>query len=453
MQGGWPSVAIFDWLKNCLFERFGQSFYIALAEASSIKLGLPGSALSIALPVNHAAFSRTDSELPCSSWDPVAEGWASVFGKPLAAPGADALPTPLIKLTETGYFIQYDIFGLCYWMLARLEEINPTSLDKFARFPAASSHAFKHDYLEYPVVDAWLHILGQIIKRVWPALELKKHQFKLAVSHDVDAPSRYGYRNVKGVLRAMGGDILKRRDLRSAFLGPWVRLNTKARLHWADPAKTFDWLMDASEKHGLTSVFYFICGHTDPIYDADYEIEHPAIRNLLRDIHARGHEIGLHLSYETYRDPDKATGEAARLLRVCREEGIELTGLGGRMHYLRWEHPTTMRVLEAAGLAYDNTLTYANCAGFRCGTCFEYPAFDPMQSKQLGLRIRPLIAMEASVMAQQHMGLGTGEKAFEKFSELKDTCKRVGGTFMLLWHNTQLDTLAKKELYAAVLAH
>src|SRR5690606_9180319 len=236
---------------------------------------------------------------------------------------------------------------------------------------------------------------------------------------DVDAPSSYGFCSAKGLIRRMAGDVLKRRDFKSAALGPWIRINSWYRLHSADPANTFDWIMDQSEKHGLTSAFYFICGRTDPSKDADYEPEHPAIRELMRRIHQRGHEIGLHPSYNTYQNPQAIATEANRLRKVMSEEGIKQQQFGGRMHYLRWEHPTTMLGWEQTGMTYDSTLSYADRPGFRCGTCFEYPAFDPSKGEALKLRVRPLIAMECTVMAERYLGLGAGEVAFEKFELLK----------------------------------
>ena len=74
------------------------------------------------------------------------------------------------------------------------------------------------------------------------------------------------------------------------------------------------------------------------------------------------------------------------------------------MHYLRWRHPTTMMALESAGMSYDSSLGYADYAGFRCGTCFEYPGFNPVSQQALCLRIRPLIAMECSVMDIAYIG-------------------------------------------------
>lgn len=225
----------------------------------------------------------------------------------------------------------------------------------------------------------------------------------------------------------------------------------RTSLHPADPANTFDWIMDVSERHGLTSAFYFICGRTALQLDADYEPEHPAIRALMRRIHQRGHEIGLHPSYNTYQTPSAIAAEAKRLRAVAESEGIRQTEWGGRMHFLRWEHPTTVRAWDAAGMDYDSTLSYADRPGFRCGTCFEYPAFDPVTQETLKLRIRPLVAMECTVMAPRYMGLGTGEAAFAKFKQLKDACRAVEGTYTLLWHNTQLENADERQLYEDVI--
>jgi hypothetical protein len=234
-------------------------------------------------------------------------------------------------------------------------------------------------------------------------------------------------------------------------MAPLIWHGSRSALHRADPFNTFDWIMDCSERHGLTSAFYFICGRTDPSKDAGYEPEHPAIRALMRRIHERGHEIGLHPSYNAYRDPDVVAGEARRLKRVCGEEGIRQDEWGGRMHFLRWETPTTLYGWERAGMTYDSSLSYADRAGFRCGTCFSYPAFDAVSNKALRLRIRPLIAMEQSVIGTAQMNLGAGKSAQEKFLELKNACRAVQGCFTLLWHNSQFDSADRRALYASLL--
>jgi hypothetical protein len=189
-------------------------------------------------------------------------------------------------------------------------------------------------------------------------------------------------------------------------------------LNSTDPANTFDWIMDVSEQHVLQSAFYFIGGHTDP-HDADYQPEHPFIRHLMHRIQQCGHEIGLHPSYGIYQKPHLIRQQADRLRKSCTEEGILQAEWGGRLHDLRWEQPTTMRAWADADMTYDGTLRYGDRPGFRCGTCFEYQAFDPIFENELPLRMRPLIAMDISVMAGSYMGLGTSSEALSKFMELK----------------------------------
>lgn len=453
MQRLWPNQSIFSWLQKILAERYGHVFSIQSVDVDTLCLNYQDSPSRILLATNPISFNRSDSNLPFCTWGAREEGWVSVLESSLPAPGAENLLSPLIELVDTSYYIHYDILGLTYWMLSRQEETNHEYLDNHQRFAAISSHAFKHGYLERPVVDEWLDILGQVIQKSWPELKLKQHQASMQVSHDVDMPSQYGFRPILGVVRGMVADVLKRGNFKGALLAPWVRLNSKNSLHSADPANTFDWIMSVSERYGLVSAFHFICGRTDPAKDADYELEHPAIRKLLREVHARGHEIGLHPSYNTYQAPKAIFTELQRLRRTCQEENILQEAWGGRMHYLRWEHPTTMRAWEEAGLTYDSTLGYADYVGFRCGTCYEYPAYDPIEGKQLNLRIRPLIAMESTVIAPHYMGLGVGEVALKKFCDLKDTCFAVGGCFTLLWHNSHFDSEAERELYMAVVSH
>jgi len=337
-------------------------------------------------------------------------------------------------------------------MLSRQEEVGRSDLDAHGRFPATSSHAHKHGYLERPVVDEWLHILGQVMLRTWPGIELKQHSFRMRVSHDVDQPSLYAFKSWPTIARMMAGHLIKRRDVKAFITAPYVKLASTTELIAADPYNTFDWLMDVSESNNLQSAFYFICGRSNPARDADYEPEHPIIRKLMRRIHERGHEIGLHPSYETFKNPKLLKEEFDRLKRVCSEEGIQQAQWGGRMHYLRWEQPTTMLAWSDAGMSYDSTLGYADRPGFRCGTCHEYPAFDPVTQQHLCLRIRPLVVMECSVIDKGYAGLGLTTSATELINTLKVRCALVNGIFVLLWHNSYLQKSRAFEMYIDVCA-
>lgn len=438
------------WIGTVLAERLGTPFQLRL-RGGIVHLTMAGREGSISFAQQADTFSRADSSLPICQWDGAEEGWTMPLRRPLPAPGAAALPSPLVRQEGDGHFIAYDIPGLAYWMLSRQEEVGRTDLDHHGRFPATSSHAHQHGYLERPVVDEWVNVLAQVIKRQWPGLVLRKPQSAIVVSHDVDTPSRYAFGNAGQLLRAMAGDVLKRRNPSAALRAIPMRASSSRELHRSDPLNWFDWIMDESEKRGLVSAFYFICGRTDASRDALYDPEHPAIRALLRRIHSRGHEIGLHPSYNSYRSPQVIADEANRLRRVCGEEGISQSGWGGRMHFLRWETPTTMRAWADAGMRYDSSLSYADLPGFRCGTCFEYPAFDAVAGEVLDLRLRPLIAMECTVMAERYLGLGSGPEALARFVGLKQACAAVGGSFTTLWHNTVFESPDVRKLYQALL--
>jgi len=365
-------------------------------------------------------------------------------------PGPDS-ESSTINHSQLTHHIPLDIFGAAFFMLTRYEEVVKSDRDEHDRFPAWASLAFQEGFLERPIIDEYVEVLWAAMKHLWPGLKRKPREFAVKVSHDVDGPSRYGFKTPWKLIRAMGGDVLKRMDFASALRAPWIRAYTKTRLHPKDPANTFDWIMDVSERHGLTSAFYFMCGQTDPAKDGEYDIGHPAIRSLMKNIHRRGHEIGLHPSYGTYNRPDLIAQEAGYLKTICAEENISQPLWGGRMHFLRWQTPITMHGWEQAGMDYDSTLSFADQVGFRCGTCHEYPAFDVVEAKPLKLLIRPLIAMECTVMGEKYMGLGTGRTAMETFLRLRQACKVVNGTFTLLWHNTELPGESERNFYLQLL--
>ena len=271
------------------------------------------------------------------------------------------------------------------------------------------------------------------------------------VSHDVDRPSQFPKLSLIRLILSTGKDVLINKNFSSIFKAPIIYFFQSSKLFSFDRNNTFEWLMDQSEELGIKSAFYFIMGRTDKRYDAFYDPSDKMIRNLMRKIHKRGHEIGLHPSYKTYNKPELIVQEANTLKKVCEEEQIYQEQWGGRMHYLRWQSPTTLHGWENAGMTYESTLSYADHAGFRCGTCREYPAFDPLQNRILNLNIRPLIAMDCSVVSKPYMGLGHTDEALNKFLELKRQCKKVNGNFTLLWHNSFFEHKKDFEIYKAIL--
>lgn len=356
---------------------------------------------------------------------------------------------PEIEISNQLIRIGVDIFGTAFFMLSRYEEVIVQERDEHDRFPSSASVASRSGFLDRPIVDEYVEVLWGAMRRLWPALKRKTRQPRTLVSCDVDAPYVSVDSSSFGIIKRFGGDVLKRRSLGMALQMAKNSVYRRQGDYSLDPyLNAINWIMDVNEKAGNQVAFYFIASHSHPTLDGCYIIDEPVIRNLLRCIASRGHEIGLHSSYNTYRDAEQTCREADILRNVMGKEGIHQAVLGGRQHFLRWQTSKTANNIEAAGLNYDSTLSFADRSGFRCGTCHEYPMYDLINRCALKLRQRPLILMECTVIAERYMGMGYSKTALETMKAYKQTCRRFGGNFTLLWHNSHLMTLDDRRFYS-----
>lgn len=442
------------WLSLILKERFEVDFNI-VREDNCLTLslnGLDGKIIFDRLDSSFYEFSNTD-KVKCKKWKASSEGFLGIIDDSIFMPyGEGDMSFPLFEWESLkSCKVHYDILGLVYWVMNRLEEIDNSKLDRFGRFDVNKSHAYIYGYLDRPIVDEWFDILKQIINRVWPAVKLKSTNFSFHISHDVDRPSRYQFKDNLGWMKSIYSD-LKNGYIRDIFISPFIKWGKREVLNPRDPYNTFDWIIDISKKLGIKNSFYFISGG-NTIYDADYSLDDKPILSLLKKIHNNGHEIGLHPSFDSYMDEEKLKQEFIYLKNTCEGVGIKQDTWGGRMHYLRWNHPETLRIWNNAGLKYDSTLGYATSIGFRCGTCHPFTTFNPVTCEILNIQEIPLIFMER-MLVQDIVLSDVDEKIIiQEISNLIDTVRRVGGCFTFLWHNSNLRSTSAKRIYKNILEY
>ena len=346
------------------------------------------------------------------------------------------LPVLYGKPLENGKWIQYendsiisgiDIFGSCFFMLTRYEELVKKNIrDKHNRFPASASIAYQQSFLDRPIVNEYVEILWYLIKRLWPLVERKKRQFKIMPTHDVDCLLKWP--NVFRLVRNTGKAVLKEKNLSKSIhmIKDYIKLKYgKIR----DPYDTFDYLMNFSEKNGLISKFFFLVGGKTK-FDNFY-LFHPYLYKIIDRINQRGHEIGFHGSYASYNNFKMLQRELKTLQNISPQKI-----LSGRQHFLRWENPITWRFYEQVGLFYDFTLNFHEHEGFRCGTCYDYPVYDLIKRKKLNLREIPLIIMDGNLKDYQKLSL---EEAINRALMLKQRVRKYNGLFTILWHNSSFD--------------
>ena len=442
-------VVLSDWL--------GLDFRLHLEERTDVRIRLEGEAPRRCVLVPDVLFvtarekwltaaSLPRPPLPSFTVAPPGSG-PLVAGERLpvlygaSPPAASPVVDPQVDRLEV------DVFGSAFFMLTRYEEVVVPDRDRYGRFPASSSVAGRAGLLRAPIVDAYVELLWSALERAWPRLRRRARRFGLLVTHDVDDPLATLGRGPALIARQLAADLLLRRDVRLA--GRRVRSAAAARSgdHRLDPHNTFNFLMDVSERNGHRSAFYFLANRRlDPL-NGTYVLEHPWVRGLIGHIHGRGHEVGLHGSFQSYRDPARIKQEFAHLRAVAQTQGVHQDEWGGRQHYLRWANPVTWANWSDAGLTYDVTLAYHDAVGFRTGTCHAYRVFDLIERRPLDLRELPFQVMDGTLFS--YMSLSP-DAARDAVMEIAAQCRRFQGSLGLLWHNSALPTGRQKRWYESL---
>ncbi|WP_417326344.1 polysaccharide deacetylase family protein [Halarcobacter sp.] len=327
-----------------------------------------------------------------------------------------------------------DIFASCFFMLTRWEESVNKIRDNHNRFLGIESLAYRNNFLNRPIVNEYIEMLKNMLLYLGLKEKLKDRDYRFIFTCDVDEPFDCTIKNIPKLIKTCASDIIKRKSLALALKRVRRFLFNRFDNYIYDTNYTFDWYMDICEKIGINATFYFIPDSREK-NNACYEIEDNNIQNLLKYINSRGHEIGVHGSYQTYQNKEKAKLQKNMLDDTLISLGINQKIVGNRQHYLRWDSALTPSVLEYAGFEYDSTGFYADRCGFRYGVCNEFSMFDFLNKKKLKIKQRPLIVMECTIIDESYMGYGFTPKAFDVIKELQKKCIKYNGDFILLWHN------------------
>ena len=445
-----------DWTCAVIFETFlGIPYRIAVGTEQHIVIGNAGRQLVLPNLFFQAAANDwlgtgTLPATPLQMWDSRTSTLQPHLVSPIIPVIFGASPQEHApSITDHVISIPIDIFGSVFFMLSRYEEAVSNARDIHDRFPESASVASNEGYLARPIVDEYVEILWSALISLWPGLPRKSRHSRNLVSCDVDSPFDPACSSLYRLGKRLLGRSVRERSL--ACVSPVIKsyLGVKRGDYSRDPYRAaIDWIMDMNERNGNRVAFYFIPEKTDLKVDGNVvPLDEPRMSSLLRTIHARGHEIGIHPGYNTYKHPAAFASAVNTLRRALAEHGIEQDELGGRQHYLRWQTSFTGRLWEENGLTYDTTMTYADRPGFRCGTCHEYPMYDLTSRSGMKLLQRPLIMMEA----ERYLGVARDDGPLELMLYYKRVCHQFSGNFTLLWHNSYLENARLREQYCQIL--
>ena len=316
----------------------------------------------------------------------------------------------------------FDPFGSSFYMLSRYEEYLPHIKDKFGRFEAKESLAFKYDFLDKPVVDQWAKMLQLEIINKYPSLNFPLKKFNYINTIDVD--SAYLYLE-KGIVRTLGASLIDLLLLNYSNVLKRLRVILGVE---KDPYDTFKYILNSSKKNNLNTIFFFLLGDYSK-YDKSISFSSKKFQSLIKFINDY-FCIGIHPSFKSISDTHILLKEVDRLQEITHQKVIN-----SRQHYIKLDLPNMYKNLLKTSVKNDYSMGYASIPGFRSGTSNSYFFYDLDLEVETDLKIHPFMIMDVSL--NNYLGLDS-RKATSYIKKIINEVKSVNGTFISIWHNQSL---------------
>ena len=274
-------------------------------------------------------------------------------------------------------------------MVSRYEEYLSFTPDKYGRFKATDTLAYKNNFLQIPVVDNWINRFKNILQKKFPALKFKPSKFEAIVTYDIDIAYKFKGRSF---IRNTGSTI---KDLlKFDFKNIQSRIQTFSG-KCKDPWDTYDYLHETIVHNNLQSIFFFLLGDNS-INDRNLDYENPVMKNLIAKLKIFS-EIGIHPSFKTSMFTKKILIEKQRLEKISGKKIIR-----SRQHFLKFILPETYNALTEAGITEDYSMGFPYTPGFRAGTSKPFYFYDLKKERSTNLKIFPITFMEGNFTEKEY---------------------------------------------------
>lgn len=327
---------------------------------------------------------------------------------------------------------RFDPIASVTYLLSGWQEVVTKQRDEHGRFPFDVSFQAATDTRTIPVADWIRHVVSDTFSKKGIRLERKTfgdQDWAFCATHDIDYVRKWR----PGIWKR---ELLNRAVLNDQDESARQRVTRARRAVWSlfesgDPFRAALTRIPAELEGRRARGTFFYKAAAHGFRDVDYALTDAFVHDAIKRQQRSGHEIGLHPSYHSHAHPERLAMEKSHL------ESATGGDVGAyRAHYLRFDFPSSIHHLGAAGLRVDSTLGWATCAGFRFGTCLPFPLFDPIAGVESDVWEIPLIAMESALFNRANLSV---EEAVADTRELMDVCRSFGGVFTGLWHNTLWD--------------
>jgi hypothetical protein len=326
---------------------------------------------------------------------------------------------PAFFQSQSDSSMGFDVFSASFYLVSRYEEYLPFVKDIHQRFQAESSLAYKHDFLQKPLINIWAKSLMQKIKQKHPDLEVISPTYNYISTIDIDNAFYY---LEKGFVRSLAGFFA------SLFSFDFNGIQQRFAVllgKQKDPYDTYDAQLKLQKEYNL-KVIYFILLADYGLNDKNISFTKRKFQLLIKRL-ADYASIGIHPSYGSNTNFAKLPKEIKRLEGITKREVTK-----SRQHFLKLTLPETYNQLVDFGIRDDYTMGFASAIGFRASICSAYTFYNLDTETILPIKIHPFAVMDATLLYYLKL---SPEQSLTQISALIEEVKNVNGTFISLWHN------------------
>ena len=341
---------------------------------------------------------------------------------------------PAFFQSQSDSSMGFDVFSASFYLVSRYEEYLPFVKDIHQRFQAENSLAYKHDFLQKPLINIWAKSLMQKIKQKHPDLEVISPTYNYISTIDIDNAFYY---LEKGFVRSLAGFFA------SLFSFDFNGIQQRFAVllgKQKDPYDTYDAQLKLQKEYNL-KVIYFILLADYGLNDKNISFTKRKFQLLIKRL-ADYASIGIHPSYGSNTNFAKLPKEIKRLEGITKREVTK-----SRQHFLKLTLPETYNQLVDCGIRDDYTMGFASAIGFRASICSAYTFYNLDTETILPIKIHPFAVMDATLLYYLKL---SPEQSLTQISALIEEVKNVNGTFISLWHNDTFSNYKQWEGWESV---
>lgn len=316
--------------------------------------------------------------------------------------------------------VPFDLFSASFYLVSRYEEYLPHTRDEYGRYDHQQSVAYRHNFLDQPLVDLWLQQLELLLRKQYNGAELIVRNFVVEPTYDIDVAFKYRYaspfKNIIGFFR----DLL---------FGKFDILVERSRVYSGkqkDVYDVYEWLDELHQRYQLSSIYFFLLAEKQKERDRNVDPHTSGMQGLVQQ-HAQKYYVGIHPSIQSTQD-EFCLDREIKLLEYYAGYKTKYS----RHHYLNITIPQTYRSLLVKGIEHDYSMGYGSINGFRASIAHSFNWYDLQAEQETLLVIHPFCYMDSTAIFHERLNT---EMAAIRMRYFFDIVKKVNGTFSYIMHN------------------